>query len=147
MGDKGDKDDKKPRQQWGAGYAMAPGWLLKKKRAVKDKKTGALVWVLPSANAILVYIHLAMFGQFNPGTALYENARPSAVTLAKGKPSIGYPGIGFSVSTVRRALDELEELGAIIGEPQFDADGGQLPNVYRLVFGSVQPEQSEDEAA
>ncbi|WP_038843390.1 hypothetical protein, partial [Salinispora arenicola] len=107
---------------WGAGFAMVPGWLLSKQ---------------PSANAVLVYLHLAMFGTFNPGSATYEQCRPSAPTLANGDPKRGYPGTGLSIKTVRRALTELEGLGAIVGEAAHDARGGQLPNVYRLQFGSL----------
>jgi len=107
---------------WGAGFGMVPGWLLVQQ---------------PSANALLVYVHLAMFGTFNPGTATYEQCRPSAKTLANGDPKRDYPGTGLSINTVRRALTELEALGAIVGEPAYDSRGGQLPNVYRLQFGTL----------
>ncbi len=110
---------------WGAGFAMVPGWLLARQ---------------PSANALLLYVHLAMFGTFNPGTATYEQCRPSARTLAKGDPARSYPGTGLSVNTVRRALAELEDLGAVESEEAYDKRGGRLPNVYRLVFGSLMRE-------
>lgn len=110
--------------EWGTGFAMVPGWLLARQ---------------PSGTAILAYTHLAMFGTFNPGSARYEQCRPSASTLAHGDPSRGYPGMGCSVKTVRRALEELENLGAIVGEEAYDVRGARLPNVYRLQFGSVAP--------
>lgn len=112
--------------KWGAGFAMVPGWLLRER---------------PSANAVLVYIHLAMHGSFNQGTATYEECRPSKRTLAVGDPARGYPGTGLSESTVARALKELIGFRAIKGIPRFDPrDGSQLPTVYRLVFGSVENE-------
>jgi hypothetical protein len=117
-----------PDQSWGNGFAMVPGWLAKMK---------------PSANAILVYVHLAMFGTFNPGSATYDQCRPSKKTLAHGDAKRGYPGTGLSESTVGRALRELEALGAIKGEPAWDDKGGQLPTVYRLVFGGVVQEMPE----
>ncbi|MBM0201934.1 hypothetical protein JNW90_01525 [Micromonospora sp. STR1s_5] len=109
--------------QPGRGFAMVPAWL---------------VWKQPSANALTVYVHLALYGTFNPGTATYEQCRPSKKTLAKGDPKKGYPGTGLSESTVGRALRELEALNAIKGEEQYDpTNGAQLPTVYRLIFGQV----------
>ncbi|MCX5070843.1 helix-turn-helix domain-containing protein [Micromonospora lupini] len=109
--------------QPGRGFAMVPAWL---------------VWKQPTANALTVYVHLALYGTFNPGTATYEQCRPSKRTLAKGDPKKGYPGTGLSESTVGRALRELEALNAIKGEEQYDpATGAQLPTVYRLIFGQV----------
>lgn len=110
----------------GRGFAMVPAWL---------------VWKKPSVNALTVYIHLALYGTFNPGSATYEQCRPSKKTLASGDPRRGYPGTGLSESTVGRALRELETLGAIKGEASFNpANGAQEPTVYRLVFGQVTEE-------
>ena len=117
-------DTRQPR--WGGGFAMVPGWLLAKR---------------PSGTAVLVYAHLAMHGTYNPGTATYEQCRPSARTLAYGDPRRGYPGTGLSIKTIRRALDELEALGAIVGEAAYDERGARLPNVYRLQVGQVTPPQ------
>jgi hypothetical protein len=116
-------------QQPGKGFAMVPAWLA---------------WKKPSANALLVYVHLALFGTFNPGTATYEQCRPSKRTLAEGDPKRGYPGTGLGEQTVGRALRELESLGAIKGEPSYHPKTrAQGPTVYRLVFGQV----VEDETA
>jgi hypothetical protein len=116
----------------GRGYAMVPAWLA---------------WKQPSPNALLVYVHLALFGTFNPGTATYEQCRPSKKTLAKGDPDRKYKGTGLSESTVGRALRELERLGGIVGEPSFDEkDGSQGPTVYRVVFGAVVEEVSAPES-
>lgn len=120
--------------KWGTGFGMVPGWLMLRR---------------PSANAVLVYVHLAMHGWFNQGTATYEECKPSKKTLANGDPKRGYPGCGLGEQTVARALRELETLGAIVGEPRWDAKGGQLPNVYRLMFGGVaepEPEEVRPEA-
>lgn len=119
------KPTTKPRK-WGAGYAMVPGWLVKKK---------------PSPNAITVYVHLAMHGTFNTGEAIYESCKPSKRTLANGDEKRGYPGCGLSEQVIGRALRELEALRAIKGEPDFDDKGGQLPNVYRLIFGEIHEEE------
>lgn len=113
----------------GRGFAMVPAWLA---------------WKQPSANALLVYVHLALFGTFNPGTATYEQCRPSKRTLAEGDLSRGYPGTGLGEQTVGRALRELVALGAIRGEPSFHpVTGAQGPTVYRLVFGQVHEQQAD----
>ncbi|XTZ13944.1 hypothetical protein ACQSSU_20820 [Micromonospora echinospora] len=117
--------------QPGRGFAMVPAWL---------------VWKQPTANALTVYVHLALFGTFNPGTATYEECRPSKKTLAHGDPKKGYPGTGLSESTVGRALRELEKLRAIKGEPSFDPiTGAQGPTVYRLVFGQLVEEVAAED--
>ncbi len=116
---------------WGKGYVMVPGWLVKKK---------------PSANAVLVYVHLGMHGSFNSGEGRYEQCRPSKKTLAKGDPGRGYPGCGLSEQTIGRALRELESLRAIKGEEAYDEKGGQLPTVYRLIFGELNEEEEETAA-
>jgi hypothetical protein len=100
----------------GAGFAMVPAWLVRK------GVTG---------NELLVYVHLALYGRFNPGSAEYEECRPSRKTLAEST--------GRSISTIDRALAGLEEKGAIVGDVIFDArTGAQRPTVYRLVFGRVE---------
>ena len=122
--DRDHPSDNTRQPRWGTGFAMVPGWLLATR---------------PSGTAVLVYAHLAMHGTYNPGTATYEQCRPSARTLAYGDPRRGYPGTGLSIKTIRRALDELEALGAIVGEAAYDERGARLPNVYRLQFGQVTP--------
>ncbi len=101
---------------------MVPAWLL---------------WAQPSANAILVYIHLAAFGKFNTAWQVYDDCRPSVPTLVNGgrrKGKDGYPGTGLSDKTVRRALDELKALGAIEGVPGKNPQtGAQEPTIYRLI--------------
>lgn len=112
-----------PPAEPGKGFAMVPAWLA---------------WKQPTPAEMLVYVHLALFGTFNPGTATYEQCRPSKSTLADGDPRRGYPGTGLGVQVVARALRGLEAKGAIIGEPAFDpVDGRQLPTVYRVQFGHV----------
>lgn len=114
------------RPKWGRGYAMVPGWLLRKK---------------PSPNALVVYVHLAMHGTFNTGEGTYESCKPSKKTLAAGDQKRGYPGCGLGEQVIGRALRELEALSAIKGEPEWDkVTGAQLPNVYRLIFGEIQEE-------
>ncbi len=116
-----------PQNEWGKGFVMAPGWLMKKQ---------------PSPNAVMVYIHLGLHGKFNPGEGRYEECRPSKKTLAKGDLERGYPGCGLSEQVIGRALRELETLGAIKGTDAFDAKGGQLPTVYRLIFGELHEEET-----
>lgn len=104
------------------GFGMVPAWLA---------------WKQPSGNAVLVYVHLALFGTFNTGYQVYEQCKPSVKTLSNGghlKAKTGYPGTGLSTATVERALKELRDLGAAIGIPQYDpATGAQMPTVYQLV--------------
>lgn len=109
---------------WGAGYVMVPGWLLARR---------------PSANALMLYTHLAMHGRFDHATAVYEECRPSIKRLSQGDPRSGYPGTGMSPATIHRALRELVELGAITGRPAYDRRGGQLPTIYRVMFGRIAP--------
>lgn len=113
---------------WGAGYVMVPGWLLARK---------------PSANALMLYTHLAMHGRFDHATGTYEECRPSIRRLSTGDPRSGYPGTGMSPSTINRALRELVELGAIAGRPAYDRRGGQLPTIYRVMFGRIAPPTSD----
>ncbi len=107
------------------GYGMVPAWLA---------------WRRPSANAVLVYVHLALFGKFNTGWQVYDECRPSLTTLVDGgarKARDGYPGTGLSKSTVQRALNELIDLHAAEGIPQFDpVTGAQQPTVYRLIHNN-----------
>ncbi len=116
-----------PQNEWGKGFVMAPGWLMKKQ---------------PSPNAVMVYIHLGLHGKFNPGEGRYDECRPSKKTLSKGDLERGYPGCGLSEQVIGRALRELETLGAIKGTDAFDAKGGQLPTVYRLIFGELHEEET-----
>lgn len=99
------------------GFVMIPGWLL-------DLK--------PSGNAMLAYCQLASFGTWNPGTGAYDECRPALGTLAERA--------GISESGLRRALRELMDKGAVVaGGARYDARGGQLPTVYRVIFGVVAP--------
>lgn len=98
-----------------SGYVMIPGWLLAKK---------------PSANAVLAYATLAGFGTFDTLAGMYEECRPALATLADRS--------GLSLSTAKRALTELLELGAIARWERFAEDGRtQLPSVYRVYFGTL----------
>jgi hypothetical protein len=94
---------------------MVPEWLRVRK---------------PGGAAILVYITLASFGTWNPGSARYDECRPSVPTLAEET--------GLGESTVRRAIKDLTQLGALeVGGVRRAANGGELPRVYRVVFGQV----------
>lgn len=97
------------------GFVMVPGWLLAR-------------GVTPIALA--VYVHLAAHGTWNPGTARYDECRPAIATLAAEA--------GISENSVRKGLRELLDLGALqAGGKRYDATGGQLPTVYRVIFGEV----------
>jgi hypothetical protein len=112
------------------GFAMVPAWLA---------------WRRPSGNACIVYIHLALFGKWNPAESTYDECRPSKKTLALGNPRTGYPGTGLGTQSVARALRELESLGAIRGEPSYHpVTGAQGPTVYQLQFlpGDQPPTQT-----
>jgi hypothetical protein len=94
---------------------MIPGWLL-------DRQ--------PSANAIAVYARLAQFGKFDTETGVYEECRPRLSTLADRA--------AMSESTVKRAVTELLEMGAITKQLRWADDGKtSLPSVYRVIFGSL----------
>jgi DNA-binding Lrp family transcriptional regulator len=86
----------------------------------------------PSGNEVLAYCQLASFGTWNPGTGVYDECRPALGTLAERA--------GMSESNLRRALRALLEKGAIVaGGARYDAKGGQLPTVYRVIFGVLAP--------
>lgn len=94
---------------------MVPGWLLAK---------------APTGNEVLAYCHLASFGTWNPGPGTYEECRPAIATLAER--------CGMSETNLRRALKGLSDKGALIASgARYDDRGGQLPTVYRVVFGTV----------
>lgn len=107
------------------GFGMIPAWLA---------------WKQPSGNAVLVYLHLALFGKFNTAYGVYEECRPSRETLANGgklREKTGYPGTGLSVATIDRALAELKKLGAAIPHQRWDdANGGQLPTIWTLQYNA-----------
>jgi hypothetical protein len=94
---------------------MVPGWLL----ALK-----------PSANALLVYCTLASFGRFDTTEGVYEECRPPLAAICERS--------GMSLSPVKRAIQELLELGAITRQQRWsDDDRTQLPSVYRVMFGAL----------
>lgn len=106
------------------GFGMIPAWLA---------------WKQPTGNAVLVYLHLALFGRFNTMTGVYEQCRPSKPTLANGgklKEKTGYPGTGLSVATIERALVELRDLGAATPHVRYDHDGGQAPTEWTLHYNA-----------
>lgn len=99
------------------GFVMVPGWLLARK---------------PSGSDLLVYCNLGSHGTWNPGTGKYDECRPAVPTIAEET--------GLSENTVRKSIKNLVEIAAIEpGAPRYDARGGQLPTVYRVVFGQVAP--------
>lgn len=106
----------------GRGFAMVPAWLALKQ---------------PSGNAAIVYIHLAMWGRFNQGSARYEDCTPSRQELSTGVAGTAYHGTGLSVATIKRALRELMDLGAIVGKTRYGDDGSQLPTTYEVIYGDV----------
>lgn len=93
---------------------MVPGWLL-------DRQ--------PSGNALLAYVHLAKRGTWNPGTGTYDECRPSMGTLGADMKG--------SEDKARRGVRELIELGAVKRRQRFDANGGELPAMYQVIFGTV----------
>ncbi len=94
---------------------MVPEWLRRRK---------------PTGPEILVYVTLGSYGTFNPGAGTYEECRPAVPTIAEETD--------LSENTVRKALKGLADHGALVaGAPRYDDRGGQLPTVYRLVFGQL----------
>lgn len=51
--------------------------------------------------------------------------------------------VGFSISTVRRAIEILTETGLLIKEARFDGRGFQTSNLYTLIRPSSVPEQGQ----
>lgn len=96
------------------GYVMVPGWFL-------DLK--------PGGSELVVYCALARYGRFDTGAGLYEECRPSVATLVTDTR--------LSESVVHRCLRWLRDAGAILREERYDADGGQAPMVYRVIFGAL----------
>lgn len=94
---------------------MFPDWFRRRK---------------PSGPEVLVYINLAAHGTWNPASGTYDECRPSVPTIAEETE--------LSENTVRKALRGLLEHGALqAGGKRYDEKGGQLPTVYRAVFGLV----------
>jgi hypothetical protein len=103
-----------------SGFTMFPEWL----RAQK-----------PEPAEVVAYLALAAFGTFNPSTGSYHECRPSIPTLAEET--------GLSENTLRKAIRSLLQRGALLaGGKRYDEKGGQLPTVYRVVFGVVTPPQN-----
>lgn len=96
------------------GFAMVPAWLLEKQ---------------PKGNDILIYCTLASHGSWNPGSGVYESCKPSVELMAEET--------GLSRSTVKRALDNLLELGAAERTLQYTPEGDSAPSLYRVIFGQV----------
>lgn len=74
-----------------------------------------------SGNALKVYIGLYLSGDFQE--------RVSVMSMRKLAAEIG-----CSKSTVDRAIDELEVLGAVESSPLYDSDGARSGTLYRLLF-------------
>lgn len=97
-----------------SGYAMVPSWLLEAK---------------PSGNAVLIYVTLASFGTFDTTAGVYQECRPSLAKITDR--------CGLSESTVKRAVSELLELGAIERTLRWGPDGVSLPTLYQVIFGRL----------
>ncbi|MHB1126944.1 MAG: helix-turn-helix domain-containing protein [Bacillota bacterium] len=52
--------------------------------------------------------------------------------------------VGFSLSTVRRAIDTLTALGLLLKEARYDGRGFQTSNIYTLIRPSSVPEGEQD---
>ncbi|MHB1128214.1 MAG: hypothetical protein ACYC2T_14915 [Bacillota bacterium] len=52
--------------------------------------------------------------------------------------------MGFSLSTVRRAIDTLTALGLLLKEARYDGRGFQTSNIYTLIRPSSVPEREQD---
>lgn len=96
------------------GYAMVPAWLMAQK---------------PSRAALAVYVTLALRGTFHPGVGEYGDCHPSHSGVARA--------IGCDRSTVKRAIRELETLGALVRAARADDRGDQTSSSYRLIFGAL----------
>lgn len=53
--------------------------------------------------------------------------------------------VGFSLSTVRRAIETLTEIGLLIKEARYDGRGFQTSNIYTLIRPSSIPEQQHSQ--
>lgn len=90
-------------------FSMLPNWLL---------ETDPVL----SANAIKIYFALATYGSGRGG----GNIVPSL-------PTIGDKA-GLSVPVVKRAIKELESVGAVVSKQRVAGDGGYTSKIYRLAF-------------
>lgn len=106
-----------------AGFVMVPAWLLAAQ---------------PSGNAVLIYTTLARYGTFNTYAGTYDECRPALATIAADS--------GLSESSVKRAISELLELGAVTRRLRFAEDGRTpLPTAYTVHVGAlVKPTGSTD---
>lgn len=84
-----------------------------------DPWVRAPVWMLTrvSASSMIIYLHLARY------SGLPDGARPSLGRLAVES--------GYSRATVKRAIAELEDLGAVVVQHR-SKDGRSLPSRYHL---------------
>jgi len=96
-------------------FSMIPHWLLE--RGASDR-------------GVKLYAVLASFGTFDPSTGEYISIRPRLSVIAERMN-------GASESALRRAMVELEGLGALRRVVRRRPDGGQAANGYRVIFGSV----------
>lgn len=96
-------------------FSMVPHWLLER---------GA------SAPAVKLYAVLASYGTFDPSVGEYTNVRPRLRVVSDRMN-------GASDSALRRAMVELERLGALRRVQRRRPDGGQAANGYRVIFGGV----------
>jgi hypothetical protein len=96
-------------------HGIMPDWLLAKR---------------PSPNATTVYVHLTWHS--TPDEAGTYECRISLKALADS--------IGFGIPTIRRALQELEALGAITSQATYDpGTGGRTATTYRMMPGPTVP--------
>jgi len=92
-------------------FAMVPLWLLEKR---------------VSGNAVIVYALLASYGHFSTGDLKYIECRPAMSTLVKRA--------GLSEMTVRRAVDELMGVGALVRHRRTGPNGADVPSMYEVIF-------------
>lgn len=94
-------------------FVMVPDWLIFEKI---------------SPMALRVWCRLALYGEFDKRTGTYVNITPAHPKIAAS--------LGISVSTVKRAIAELESIGAIGTTKRWTDDGDPTSNSYRVVVGS-----------
>lgn len=92
-------------------FVMIPTWLI-------EKRVTPTAWVL--------YGTLAMYGHFQPATGRYVECRPAMATLVQRT--------GLSETTIKRALEELLSVGAVVRHLRHAPDGGSLPSMYEVIF-------------
>jgi len=95
-------------------FSIVPEWLIESNA---------------SDSAIRVYSALCRFADKDDGSCF-----PSHMTIGKK--------CNKSVSTVKRALKELEKIGAITIEPRFIDDKGQTSNLYTVKYLPIKNELS-----